>query len=104
MLTELSQQCYLRYVLRRILRRAIRYAHEKMKCQHGMFAGLVTQVVEILVSIMVILVDCQYLCICNCFTEKLLFLFCQGEAFPELQRDPQMVTIVCFLYCMLSFT
>lgn len=41
---------FFRYVLRRILRRAIRYAHERMNCKPGMFATLVSQVVEILVS------------------------------------------------------
>ncbi|XP_022668441.1 alanine--tRNA ligase, cytoplasmic-like isoform X1 [Varroa jacobsoni] len=48
------------YVLRRILRRAVRYATEKMGAQPGMFAGLVPVVVEIL-----------------------------GDVFPELRKDPE---------------
>lgn len=50
------------YVLRRILRRAVRYSHEKLGAQKGFFASLVDVVVESL-----------------------------GEAFPELKKDPDMV-------------
>ncbi|XP_018495959.1 alanine--tRNA ligase, cytoplasmic [Galendromus occidentalis] len=50
------------YVLRRILRRAIRYATEKMNAKPGMFAGLVPVVVGLL-----------------------------GDAFPELKKDPDTV-------------
>uniref|UniRef100_A0A672NZC6 Alanine--tRNA ligase n=1 Tax=Sinocyclocheilus grahami TaxID=75366 RepID=A0A672NZC6_SINGR len=50
------------YVLRRILRRAVRYAHEKLGAQKGFFASLVDVVVESL-----------------------------GDAFPELRKDPDMV-------------
>ena len=50
------------YVLRRILRRATRFALEKLNAQKGFFASLVPVVVEIL-----------------------------GEAFPEITHDPQMV-------------
>uniref|UniRef100_A0A1A8E1X0 Alanine--tRNA ligase n=1 Tax=Nothobranchius kadleci TaxID=1051664 RepID=A0A1A8E1X0_NOTKA len=50
------------YVLRRILRRAVRYSHEKLGAQRGFFASLVDVVVESL-----------------------------GEAFPELKKDPEMV-------------
>ncbi|XP_008309287.1 alanine--tRNA ligase, cytoplasmic [Cynoglossus semilaevis] len=50
------------YVLRRILRRAVRYAHEKLGAQKGFFATLVDTVVASL-----------------------------GEAFPELKKDPEMV-------------
>lgn len=50
------------YVLRRILRRAVRYSHEKLGAQRGFFASLVDVVVESL-----------------------------GEAFPELKKDPDMV-------------
>ncbi|XP_018606970.1 alanine--tRNA ligase, cytoplasmic-like [Scleropages formosus] len=50
------------YVLRRILRRAVRYAHEKLGAQRGFFASLVDVVVESL-----------------------------GDAFPELKKDPDMV-------------
>lgn len=50
------------YVLRRILRRGVRYATEKLNAPPGFFAGLVNQVVEIL-----------------------------GDAFPEIKKDPQMV-------------
>lgn len=38
-----------RYVLRRILRRAVRYAHEKLGAQKGFFATLVDVVVQSLV-------------------------------------------------------
>ncbi|XP_040185264.1 alanine--tRNA ligase, cytoplasmic [Rana temporaria] len=50
------------YVLRRILRRAVRYAHEKLNASKGFFATLVDVVVESL-----------------------------GNAFPELKKDPDMV-------------
>ncbi|XP_058501312.1 alanine--tRNA ligase, cytoplasmic [Solea solea] len=50
------------YVLRRILRRAVRYAHEKLGAQRGFFATLVDVVVSSL-----------------------------GNAFPELRKDPEMV-------------
>ncbi|KAJ8281193.1 hypothetical protein GJAV_G00064570 [Gymnothorax javanicus] len=50
------------YVLRRILRRAVRYSHEKLGAQRGFFASLVDVVVESL-----------------------------GDAFPELRKDPEMV-------------
>lgn len=39
-----------RYVLRRILRRAVRYSHEKLGAQRGFFASLVDVVVKSLVS------------------------------------------------------
>ncbi|XP_058244042.1 alanine--tRNA ligase, cytoplasmic-like isoform X1 [Hemibagrus wyckioides] len=50
------------YVLRRILRRAVRYAHEKLGAQKGFFASLVDVVVQSL-----------------------------GNAFPELKKDPETV-------------
>lgn len=50
------------YVLRRILRRAVRYAHEKLNASKGFFATLVDVVVQSL-----------------------------GGAFPELRKDPDMV-------------
>ena len=50
------------YVLRRILRRAVRYASEKMNAKPGFFASLVKTVVELL-----------------------------GETFPEVTKDPQSV-------------
>ncbi|KAF7660043.1 hypothetical protein LDENG_00289330 [Lucifuga dentata] len=50
------------YVLRRILRRAVRYSHEKLGGQKGFFASLVDVVVDSL-----------------------------GDAFPELKKDPEMV-------------
>lgn len=50
------------YVLRRILRRGVRYANEKLGAKPGLFASLVDSVVEIL-----------------------------GDAFPEVTKDPQMV-------------
>lgn len=40
---------YFSYVLRRILRRAVRYATEKLKAKPGFFASLVDTVVSILV-------------------------------------------------------
>lgn len=48
------------YVLRRILRRAVRYATEKLNAKPGFFATLVKTVVELL-----------------------------GDTFPELKKDPQ---------------
>ncbi|XP_067135714.1 alanine--tRNA ligase, cytoplasmic [Centruroides vittatus] len=50
------------YVLRRILRRAVRYATEKLNGKPGTFASLVPVVVELL-----------------------------GDVFPELTKDPQMI-------------
>ncbi|KAI0228591.1 Alanine--tRNA ligase, cytoplasmic [Lamellibrachia satsuma] len=50
------------YVLRRILRRAVRYGTEKLNAKPGMFASLVDTVVVLL-----------------------------GEAFPEVTKDPQTV-------------
>jgi alanyl-tRNA synthetase len=50
------------YVLRRILRRGVRYATEKLNAKPGFFATLVTTVVEIL-----------------------------GETFPEVCKDPQSI-------------
>lgn len=41
--------CFGSYVLRRILRRAVRYSHEKLGAQRGFFASLVDVVVESLV-------------------------------------------------------
>ena len=53
------------YVLRRILRRAIRYAHEKLKAPTGFFPSLVHEVVAHM-----------------------------GDAFPELRRDPKSIEAV----------
>lgn len=50
------------YVLRRILRRAVRYATEKLNGKPGFFASLVYTVIDLL-----------------------------GEAFPEVRKDPQHV-------------
>ncbi|KAM4614387.1 alanine--tRNA ligase, cytoplasmic [Discoglossus pictus] len=50
------------YVLRRILRRAVRYSHEKLNASKGFFSTLVDVVVQSL-----------------------------GDAFPELKKDPDMV-------------
>lgn len=49
------------YVLRRILRRAVRYATEKLDAKPGFFATLVTTVVDVL-----------------------------GDTFPEIRKDPQV--------------
>ena len=49
-------------MLRRILRRAVRYSHEKLNASRGFFATLVDVVVQSL-----------------------------GDAFPELKKDPDMV-------------
>lgn len=43
-----------RYVLRRILRRGIRYCNEKLKAKPGLFASLVNTVVESLVSYIIV--------------------------------------------------
>ena len=51
-----------RYVLRRILRRAVRYATEKLGAKPGFFASMVDKVVELL-----------------------------GDAFPEVTKDPELV-------------
>lgn len=40
-----------RYVLRRILRRAVRYSHEKLNASRGFFATLVDVVVQSLVGV-----------------------------------------------------
>lgn len=53
------------YVLRRILRRAVRYATEKLNAKPGFFASLVHTVVELL-----------------------------GDAFPEVKKDPQYIVDV----------
>ncbi|KAK6185433.1 hypothetical protein SNE40_007670 [Patella caerulea] len=53
------------YVLRRILRRAVRYGTEKLNCKPGMFSKLVDTVVELL-----------------------------GDAFPEVKRDPETVKAI----------
>jgi len=53
------------YVLRRILRRAIRYAHEKLNAPTGFFPSLVHEVVAHM-----------------------------GNAFPELQKDPKSIETV----------
>ncbi|XP_059622730.1 alanine--tRNA ligase, cytoplasmic [Phlebotomus argentipes] len=50
------------YVLRRILRRAVRFATEKLNAKPGMFAGLVSTVVELL-----------------------------GDTFPEIANNPQRI-------------
>jgi alanyl-tRNA synthetase len=42
------------YVLRRILRRGVRYASEKLNAQPGFFASLVPTVVEILVCVIIL--------------------------------------------------
>ena len=51
-----------RYVLRRILRRAVRYGTEKLGAKPGFFASMVDKVVELL-----------------------------GGAFPEVTKDPELV-------------
>ncbi|KAK0051507.1 alanine--tRNA ligase cytoplasmic [Biomphalaria pfeifferi] len=50
------------YVLRRILRRAVRYATEKLNAKPGMFSSLVDTIVQLL-----------------------------GDAFPEVKKDPETV-------------
>lgn len=52
-----------RYVLRRILRRGVRYATEKIGAKPGFFASMVDPVVSLL-----------------------------GEAFPEVKKDPEEVS------------
>lgn len=48
-LVRVSLLVMFRYVLRRILRRAVRYSHEKLGAQRGFFATLVDVVVNSLV-------------------------------------------------------
>lgn len=75
--------------MRRILRRAVRYSHEKLGAPRGFFATLVDVVVESLVRTAV--------CVCVCPHQPavgphLRPCFCfQGDAFPELRKDPEMV-------------
>lgn len=77
-----------RYVLRRILRRAVRYSHEKLNAPKGFFATLVDVVVQSLVSSRapLCLLKTSHLC-----AEGLTLLGLQGDAFPELKKDPDMV-------------
>ena len=48
------------YVLRRILRRGVRYCTEKLNAQPGVFAALVPTVVDILVRLIAHICDCGY--------------------------------------------
>lgn len=48
------------YVLRRILRRAVRYSHEKLGAQRGFFASLVDVVVDSLVRFFFLHLLCFY--------------------------------------------
>jgi len=56
-----------RYVLRRILRRAVRYATEKLNAKPGMLSTLVDTVGEILVRVIFIVLCMCSLIIVNCF-------------------------------------
>jgi len=49
-----------RYVLRRILRRAVRYATEKLNAKPGMLASLVDTVNQILVRAHICNIFCAY--------------------------------------------
>lgn len=49
---------YTRYVLRRILRRAVRYASEKLHAPPGFLGSLVSVVIEILVRIQFMMLIC----------------------------------------------
>lgn len=102
-----------RYVLRRILRRAVRYSHEKLNASKGFFATLVDVVVQSLVGLspgLLFLYWSTYLrglgqVIAYHSWELLegswtspgfigptsLLPLCQGDAFPELKKDPDMV-------------
>lgn len=69
------------YVLRRILRRGVRYATEKLCAKPGFFASLVPVVIDILV---------------NLFFNDVKFQTSnknsqQGNTFPELRKDPTVV-------------
>lgn len=102
------------YVLRRILRRAVRYSHEKLGAQRGFFASLVDVVVESLVRPLPIFFPHHFMCIRKCLFKMAApaILKCslikysfssisdgylmihgslQGDAFPELRKDPDMV-------------
>ncbi|NWR67620.1 SYAC protein, partial [Bucorvus abyssinicus] len=76
------------YVLRRILRRAVRYSHEKLNAPKGFFATLVDVVVQSLVSSRAPL---YLLKTSDLRAEGLTLLGLQGDAFPELKKDPDMV-------------
>lgn len=80
------------YVLRRILRRAVRYSHEKLNASRGFFATLVDVVVQSLVGGF----PGQLLLAAKVFFRRVptsldVSLLCQGDAFPELKKDPDMV-------------
>lgn len=99
--SPLSFVAFYRYVLRRILRRAVRYAHEKLNAPKGFFASLVDVVIQSLVSPTFVsqaiaLERCRYGALREGempFSGKrsLILLFHQGDAFPELKKDPDMV-------------
>ena len=67
------------YVLRRILRRGVRYATEKLGAKPGFFADLVPVVIELLVR--------RRITGWRAVSRTDL----QGEVFPELKRDPHTV-------------
>ena len=59
------------YVLRRILRRAVRYSHEKLGAQRGFFASLVDVVVESLVRFFTLFLFWPQRSVCDTYcTEK----------------------------------
>ena len=60
-------------MLRRILRRAIRYGTEKLNAKPGMFSLLVDTVVELL-----------------------------GDAFPEVKKDPEFVCLTFVIVTLLA--
>jgi alanyl-tRNA synthetase len=70
-------------VLRRILRRGIRYATEKLGARAGFFSSLVPVVVAILVSLSLMLKNLY-----------IHILYSQGDTFPELKKDPELVQAI----------
>lgn len=95
----LSAVCARRYVLRRILRRAVRYAHEKLAAHRGFFATLVDVAVESLVRAALRFdvppavsphSPAPFHLILRIPLPHVLFNL-QGDAFPELRKDPDMV-------------
>lgn len=75
-------------MLRRILRRAVRYATEKLNAKPGFFASLVNTVVELLGKFYLF----HLFTYVRHFSRYLLFIrIISGDVFPELKKDPQSI-------------